>query len=85
MSAKPKRTIALKADPNDPEDGDISVVAVEEALEDRRKRRALRKVQVSPSKKPLSLRIDQDVLERWRASGRGWQTRMNEALRATAP
>ncbi len=30
----------------------------------------------------LSLRIDQDVLEWFRAPGRGYQTRMNAALRA---
>ena len=32
-------------------------------------------------KKAVKLRLDPDVLERWRASGPGWQTRMNEALR----
>ncbi len=30
----------------------------------------------------ISLRVDQDVLERYRESGPGWQSRMNEALRA---
>jgi hypothetical protein len=29
-----------------------------------------------------SLRIDRDVVEAYRASGRGWQTRANAALRA---
>ncbi len=32
-------------------------------------------------KKAVKLRLDFDVLERWRASGPGWQTRMNDALR----
>lgn len=32
-------------------------------------------------KKAVKLRLDPDVLERWRASGPGWQTRMNDALR----
>jgi uncharacterized protein (DUF4415 family) len=85
MSVKRERTIALEADPNDAEDGDVTVDAVEQALAVRRERRALRGAQVAPTKKPLSLRIDEDVLERWRASGRGWQSRMNEALRAAAP
>ncbi len=85
MSVKPERTIALKADPNDPDDGDVTVEALEQALSDRRERRALGGAKVAPSKKPLSLRIDEDVLERWRASGSGWQSRMNDALRATAP
>jgi uncharacterized protein (DUF4415 family) len=36
-------------------------------------------------KQAVKLRLDPDVLERWRASGPGWQTRMNEALRRAAP
>ena len=34
-----------------------------------------------PSKELISLRLDQDVLERWRATGPGWQGRINETLR----
>ena len=33
------------------------------------------------NKEQVSLRIDKDVLERFRAGGPGWQTRINEALR----
>jgi uncharacterized protein (DUF4415 family) len=32
-------------------------------------------------KKPVSLRLDPDVLEHFKASGPGWQTRINDALR----
>jgi uncharacterized protein (DUF4415 family) len=32
----------------------------------------------------VSLRIDKDVLERFRATGPGWQSRMNAALRKAA-
>lgn len=32
-------------------------------------------------KKTISLRLDPDVIEGWRATGRGWQARMNDALR----
>jgi len=32
-------------------------------------------------KKPVSLRLDPDVLEYFRASGPGWQTRVNDILR----
>jgi uncharacterized protein (DUF4415 family) len=36
----------------------------------------------SPSPKvAVSVRFDQDVVEAFRASGDGWQTRMNNALR----
>lgn len=33
-------------------------------------------------KEQISLRVDRDVLEWYRAQGAGWQTRMNEVLRA---
>ena len=32
-------------------------------------------------KRAISLRVDADVLDRFKASGPGWQGRMNEALR----
>lgn len=32
-------------------------------------------------KQAISLRVDADVLERFRATGDGWQSRMNDALR----
>ncbi|MEJ7933638.1 BrnA antitoxin family protein [Sphingobium sp. AN558] len=33
------------------------------------------------NKEQVALRIDKDVLEKFRAAGPGWQTRINEALR----
>lgn len=33
----------------------------------------------------LSLRLPPKVIERWRATGPGWQTRMAEALEKAAP
>ena len=36
----------------------------------------------SGRKAATSIRIDKDVLSAFRATGRGWQTRMNDALRA---
>ncbi|USI72703.1 BrnA antitoxin family protein [Sphingomonas morindae] len=33
------------------------------------------------AKQSVTLRVDQDVLERFRAEGPGWQTRINAALR----
>jgi len=35
-------------------------------------------------KELVSLRIDQDVLEHFRAGGPGWQERINETLRKAA-
>ena len=44
-----------------------------------------RGAQKAPTKRLISLRLDQDVIERFRATGPGWQGRMNEALRAAMP
>jgi uncharacterized protein (DUF4415 family) len=41
--------------------------------------------QKAPVKVSISLRVDRDVLDGWRASGPGWQARMNDALRKTIP
>jgi uncharacterized protein (DUF4415 family) len=35
----------------------------------------------SGAKEQIALRVDRDVLARFRAEGPGWQTRMNEALK----
>ena len=43
-----------------------------------RRPKAVRKV-------PVSLRLDPEVLEHFRAGGQGWQTRINETLRAALP
>jgi uncharacterized protein (DUF4415 family) len=32
-------------------------------------------------RKVVSLRMDQDILDKFRATGKGWQSRVNEALR----
>ncbi len=38
--------------------------------------------QHAPTKVRVSLRLDQDVVERFKAQGPGWQTRINEALKS---
>lgn len=37
------------------------------------------------AKKLLTLRMDEDVIEAFRATGKGWQARMNDALRKAKP
>lgn len=37
--------------------------------------------QQSPTKISTTVRFDSDVLEAFRATGQGWQTRMNDALK----
>ena len=38
----------------------------------------------SSPKRPVSLRLDPDVLSHFRQSGRGWQSRINAVLRKAA-
>ena len=40
-----------------------------------------RPVQGAEAKKQVTLRLDADLLERFRASGAGWQSRINATLR----
>jgi uncharacterized protein (DUF4415 family) len=41
---------------------------------------------ISPNPKRLiSIRLTEDVIQRWRATGPGWQTRMAEMLTRLAP
>ena len=72
--------IAIEADPNDPEDRDVTVEAVEQVLAARRER--VRGLQRAPTKKQVTLRLDPEVIDKFRATGRGWQARMNDALKA---
>lgn len=62
--------------------GPESLSAVELAAFPMTRRRG---TQAAPTKTPISLRVDADVLERYRATGPGWQGRMNDALRKAAP
>ncbi|MQS00157.1 BrnA antitoxin family protein [Gluconobacter aidae] len=43
--------------------------------------RRVRGPQKAATKRSVSLRLDQDVLEKFKSTGPGWQTRINEALR----
>lgn len=44
-------------------------------------RRGRGRPKVSRPKQQITLRLDADIIERFRASGPGWQARINEALR----
>lgn len=43
--------------------------------------RGQRGPQKSPTKQQVTLRLDRDVVERFRATGEGWQRRINDTLR----
>ncbi|BDL37711.1 MULTISPECIES: BrnA antitoxin family protein [Methylorubrum] len=78
----------IAADPDNPEwtEADFrSAVPFEQAFPVlAEKLRRTRGPQSAPTKQLVSLRLDQDVLLRFRATGPGWQSRMNEALRRAA-
>ena len=42
--------------------------------------RARRGPQKKPTKVPVSIRLDPEVIDYFRATGEGWQSRINEAL-----
>ncbi len=46
-----------------------------------KRKRGQRGPQRAPTKKPVTIRIDRDVLDKYKATGTGWQSRMNDALR----
>jgi len=46
-----------------------------------KKQRGERGPQKSPTKVPTTIRFDADVLAALKASGKGWQTRVNEAVK----
>lgn len=70
--------IVIKADPDDAEDFDVSEAALAKANADRATRRGR---PAGSDKELISIRLDKDVLERFRAGGPGWQSRVNDALR----
>ncbi len=37
--------------------------------------------QKAPTKEKVTVRLDSDIVAHFRSTGRGWQTRLNEALR----
>jgi uncharacterized protein (DUF4415 family) len=69
-------------DPDDaPELNDAFFERADEYRGRKRVRRG-RPKSVAP-KQPVKLRLDPDLLAALRATGAGWQTRVNDALRAT--
>jgi uncharacterized protein (DUF4415 family) len=59
-------------------------VLPKEVVQAIRRYRGQRGPQKTPTKELISLRVDRDVAAAYRASGPGWQTRANDALRAYA-
>ena len=54
------------------------------ALSDAMRKKVGGRPKLDNPKVAVSLRLDQEIVTRFKASGRGWQTRMNDALREAA-
>lgn len=50
-------------------------------MENLRRSRGQRGPQKQPTKQLVSLRIDRDIIEKFKSDGPGWQSRLNETLR----
>jgi uncharacterized protein (DUF4415 family) len=74
--------------PSDTEDAQITAAALADKdnppltdAELRQFRRGPGRPLGSGKKEQVTLRLDSEILEQFRATGNGWQTRINEALR----
>jgi uncharacterized protein (DUF4415 family) len=74
MTRKFEHIIAIPADPNDGEDRDVTEAVLLQALREREQRG--RGAQRAPTKQQVTLRLDQDILAKFRATGPGWQSRL---------
>ena len=82
MSAKKPSTPATWTDPDDAPELPASFFKQADRYEGTTlKPRGRPKAAVT--KEPVKLRLDADVLAALRASGEGWQTRINDTLRAS--
>ncbi len=82
MSAKKPSTSATWTDPDDAPELNESFFQHADLLDgEKLVRRGRPKAVVT--KEPVKIRLDADVLAALRASGDGWQTRINDTLRAS--
>jgi uncharacterized protein (DUF4415 family) len=82
MTAKKRSTPAIWNDPDDA--AELTAEFFETAdLYKGNKLQARGRPKSATTKEPVKLRLDADVLAALRASGDGWQTRINDTLRAS--
>ena len=67
-------TAAALSDPDNPP-------LTDERMKHLRRRRGERGPQKAPTKTRVTLRLDPDIVEHFKAGGGGWQSRINSALR----
>ena len=80
----------IASDPDAPESTDEQLAQAKPfaevfpALADAMRKNLGGRPRLENPKVAVSLRLDQDVVEQFKATGSGWQTRMNSALRQAA-
>lgn len=80
----------IASDPDAPEATDEQLVQAKPfgeafpALADAMRKNVGGRPKLENPKVAVSLRLDQEIVARFKASGPGWQTRMNDALRDAA-
>jgi len=82
MTVKKRSTPATWKDPDDAPELTEDFFKNADLYEGNKLKTRGRPKSASP-KEPVKLRLDADVLAALRASGEGWQTRVNDALRAS--
>jgi uncharacterized protein (DUF4415 family) len=80
----------IASDPDAPEATDEQLAAAQPFPEAypalaKKMRRAAGRPKLDEPKVPVSIRLDADVLRKWKATGPGWQSRINEALKTAKP
>ena len=80
----------IASDPDAPEATDKQLAAARPFAEAypalaKKMRPAAGRPKLDEPKVPVSIRLDAEVLRKWKATGPGWQSRINEALRAAKP
>ena len=68
MMARSASAVAIEADPNDPEDFDVSEAAVAQALRERATRRSSGVRPAGLNKQPVAVQLDRDVVEPFQAT-----------------
>ena len=68
-------------DPNDAEATEAYLNSCDVIYKGKVVRKGVRGPQKSPTKERITIRLSSEVVEHFRATGSGWQARMDEALR----
>jgi uncharacterized protein (DUF4415 family) len=84
MRAKKESTSADRTDPDDAPPLTAEMLDRAEFFDGNRfVRRGRGRPKLASPKEQINIRLDSDVLERLRANGPGWQTKVNEMLRVS--